>query len=161
MKLFVLLLGTCLLAQTPAPQPSFDVIAIHRSDPNATNGFIKPIPGNHGYTAVNVPVRLMIALMYKIPRRQVEGGPDWLDTERFDVEARADAPRSIDDLHTMYQNLLVDRFGLRYHHDVREGNVYALTIDPPASNSNPTPRRKTTRFPSTAAPPAPQVSAFR
>ena len=55
----------------------------------------------------------MIALMYKIPARQIEGGPDWFNTERFDVEARSDGPHSVDDLHTMYQNLLADRFGLK------------------------------------------------
>ena len=131
MKLPVLLIGTCLLAQSAAaPRLTFDVISIHPSDPNTQNGGIKPIPGNHGYTAQNVPVRLMIALMYKIPVRQIEGGPDWVNTERFDIEARADGPHSVDDLHTMYQNLLADRFGLRFHHDIREGNIYALTIDP-------------------------------
>ena len=130
MKLSALVLGTCLLAQTPSPRPTFDVVSIHPADPSATGGFIKPIPGNHGYTAQNVPVRIMIALMYKIPTRQIEGGPDWINTARFDIEARADAPHSVDDLHTMYQNLLADRFDLRFHHDVREGNIYALTIDP-------------------------------
>ncbi len=131
MKLSALIVAVCLLAQTPAlPRPTFDVVAIHPSDPNLTSGRIKPIPGNHGYTAENISVRLMIALMYKIPIGLVEGGPSWLNTDRFNVEARADAPHSLDDLHTMYQNLLVDRFGLRFHHEVREGNIYALTIDP-------------------------------
>ncbi len=130
MKLSALVLAACLFFQTPAPRLTFDVISIHPSNPNAVGGMIKPIPGDHGYTARNFPVRLMIALMYKIPLRQVEGGPGWLDTQRFDVEARADSPHSLDDLHTMYQNLLVDRFGLRFHHEVREGNIYALTIDP-------------------------------
>jgi uncharacterized protein (TIGR03435 family) len=129
-KLSALIIGTFLLAQTPAPRFTFDVVSIHPSNRATLDGGIKPIPGDHGYTAQNFPVRLMIALMYKIPLRQVEGGPGWLDTDRFDVEARSDGPRSIDDLHTMYQNLLVDRFGLRFHHDVREGNIYALTIDP-------------------------------
>ena len=131
MKLSALLLGTFLLAQTAAaPRLPFDVISIHPADPNAQGGRIKPIPGDHGYTATNIPVRLMIALMYKIPARQIEGGPEWLDTERFDVEARSDGAYSVDDLHTMYQNLLADRFGLRFHHETREGNIYALTVDP-------------------------------
>jgi uncharacterized protein (TIGR03435 family) len=129
-KLSALLIATCLLAQTPSPRLTFDVVSIHPADPNATSGRIKPIPGDHGYTATNIPVGLMIALMFKIPARQIEGGPEWINTERFDVEARSDGPHSIDDLHTMYQNLLVDRFGLRFHHDIREGNIYALTIDP-------------------------------
>jgi uncharacterized protein (TIGR03435 family) len=130
-KLSALILGICLLAQTPpAPRLTFDVVSIHPADPGAQGGRIKPIPGEHGYTAQNFPVRMMIALMYKIPARQIEGAPDWITTEGFDVEARADGPHSVDDLHIMYQNLLADRFGLRFHHDVREGNIYALTVDP-------------------------------
>jgi uncharacterized protein (TIGR03435 family) len=129
-KLLTLLLSTLFLFQTPSPRLTFDVVSIHPSDPKAVNGSIKPIPGNHGYTAQNFPVRMMIALMYKIPARQIEGGPDWINNERFDIEARADGRYSTDDLHTMYQNLLADRFGLKFHHDVREGNIYALTIDP-------------------------------
>jgi uncharacterized protein (TIGR03435 family) len=129
-KTSALLIAACLLAPTPTSRLTFDVISIHPSDPNATFGAIKPIPGNHGYTAQNFPVRLMIALMYKVPIKQVEGGPEWINTARFDIEARADGPHSVDDLHSMYQNLLADRFGLRFHHDIREGNIYALTIDP-------------------------------
>ena len=130
MKLSALIVASCLLLQTPSSRLTFDVISVHPSDPAANGGAIKPIPGNHGYTAQNFPVRLMIALMYKIPLRQVEGGPGWIDTDRFDIEARSDGPHSIDDLHTMYQSLLADRFGLRFHHDIREGNIYALTVDP-------------------------------
>lgn len=131
MKLSAFILGATLLAQTAAaPRLTFDVVSIHPSDPNAQGGMIKPIPGNHGYTAQNVPIRLMIALMFKIPARQIEGGPEWINTERFDIEARSDGPHSVDDLHTMYQNLLVDRFGMKFHHDIREGNIYSLTIDP-------------------------------
>ena len=131
MNLSALVIGTCLLAQTAAaPRPTFDVVSIHPADPNAQGGLIKPIPGDYGYTAQNFPVRMMIALMYKIPSAQIEGGPDWINTEGFDIEARADGPQSVDELHTMYQNLLADRFGLRFHHDIREGNIYALTIDP-------------------------------
>jgi uncharacterized protein (TIGR03435 family) len=109
---------------------TFDVISIHPSDPSQQGGGIKPIAGGHGYTARNIPVKLMISLMYKIPARQIKGGPEWLDSARWDVEARADGTYNIDDLHTMYQNLLADRFGLTFHKEVKEGNIYALTVDP-------------------------------
>ena len=90
---------------------------------------IKAIPGGHGYTAQNIPVKIMISLMYKVPMRQIEGGPDWLNTEPFDVEARADGAYNLDDLHTMFQNLLADRFNLKFHTESRDGNVYALSVD--------------------------------
>jgi uncharacterized protein (TIGR03435 family) len=72
----------------------------------------------------------MMAVMYRIPERQIEGGPDWFGTERFDVEARADrGGYSIDELHTMFKNLLKDRFGLKIHVETRDGPVYILTVD--------------------------------
>ena len=71
----------------------------------------------------------MISLMYKVPMRQIIAGPDWIDTDRFDVEAKADGSHSVDDLHVMFQNLLADRFNLKFHKETREGPVYALTID--------------------------------
>ncbi|GAC1416330.1 MAG: hypothetical protein NVSMB62_05880 [Acidobacteriaceae bacterium] len=55
----------------------------------------------------------MISLMYKIPMRQISGALDWLNSDRYDIQARADKPYSVDDLHIMFQNLLADRFNLR------------------------------------------------
>jgi uncharacterized protein (TIGR03435 family) len=127
--LLALVLTVSAAAQTPA-RLTFDVASIRPSNPDAQGGMVKPIPGGHGYTVQNVPVKVLISLMYKVPTRQIEGGPDWLNTQRFDIEARIDGTYSVDDLHTMFQNLLTDRFGLKFHKDVREGNVYALTIDP-------------------------------
>ena len=71
----------------------------------------------------------MMAVMFRIPQRQIEGGPDWFSTQTFDVEARADhGGYTIDELHTMFKNLLEDRFGLKYHVETREGAVYILTV---------------------------------
>jgi uncharacterized protein (TIGR03435 family) len=110
---------------------TFDVASIHPSKPGSVNGGIKPLPGGHGYTAENFPVQLMISLMYKVPMRQIKGAPDWLNTDRFDIEAKADHAYSVDDLHIMFQNLLADRFNLKFHKDIKEGAVYALTVDKP------------------------------
>jgi len=108
---------------------TFDVASIKLAPADEQNGGIKPLPGGNGYIAQNIPVKLMISLMYKVPMRQIVGGPDWLNSERYDVEARADRPYSVDDLHIMYQNLLADRFNFKFHKESREGNVYALTVD--------------------------------
>jgi uncharacterized protein (TIGR03435 family) len=108
---------------------TFDVATIKPSQPGLRSGGIKPLPGGTGYTAQNIHVKLMISLMYKVPMRQITGGPDWLNSENFDVEARTDHPYSIDDLHVMFQNLLADRFRLRFHKEVKEGPVYVLTVD--------------------------------
>lgn len=70
----------------------------------------------------------MLTVMYRLPRRQVVGGPDWVDTQRFDVMVRANGRYSIDELHTMFQNMLADRFHLKLHIETKQGPVYALTV---------------------------------
>ena len=127
--------GVPLLAQTPPL--AFDLASIHPSKPGQLDGSIKALPGGHGYTARNITAKLMISLMYKVPARQIRGGPDWLDTERWDVEARVDGSYSTDDLHTMYQNLLADRFQLKLHKEARKGNIFALTVEPSGSKLRP------------------------
>jgi uncharacterized protein (TIGR03435 family) len=87
------------------------------------------MPGGQGYIATNVPVKVMIELMYHLNDRQVSGGPGWLDTDLFDIEAKADAPHNVDDLHTMFQNLLVDRFNLKFHKETRTLPAYELVVD--------------------------------
>ncbi len=89
------------------------------------------MPGGNGYLVQNMSVKIMISLMYKVPMRQITGGPDWLDSDHYDIEAKADRPYSIDDLHVMFQNLLADRFNLKFYKDIKEGPVYALMVDKP------------------------------
>ena len=108
---------------------TFDVASIRPSQPDATGGIIKPLAGGHGYTVKNMPVKLMISLMYKVPMHQITGGPAWLATDNYDIEARTDRPYDLDDLHVMFQNLLADRFNLKLHKEIKEGPVYALTVD--------------------------------
>jgi uncharacterized protein (TIGR03435 family) len=123
--------GSVAVAQEKPVRLTFDVATIKLHDPNQ-NGFggLKALPGGHGYTAVGVPVKLMISLMYKVPERQIKGGPDWMAQDRYDVEARVDGTYSLDDLHIMFQHLLEDRFGLKFHIETKDGPIYALTVDP-------------------------------
>jgi uncharacterized protein (TIGR03435 family) len=67
-------------------------------------------------------------IQYQSPKRIVLGGPDWVHSERFDVEAVGDnAPVLSDsDLHRMMQGLLADRFKLKLHREPRETRGYVL-----------------------------------
>jgi uncharacterized protein (TIGR03435 family) len=120
-------------AQGKPTRLTFDVATIRPSNQADRNGGIKALPGGNGYTAQNIPVKLMISLMYKVPMRQITGGPDWLASDRYNVEAKTDGSYNIDDLHTMYQNLLADRFNLKFHIETKDGPVYALMVDTPGS----------------------------
>jgi uncharacterized protein (TIGR03435 family) len=109
---------------------TFEVATIKPSDENSLNGGIKPLPGGNGYVTQNVPIKLMISLMFEIPMRQITGAPGWTESDRYDIEAKADhGGYSKDDLHEMFRNLLQERFSLKFHQETKEGKVYALTVD--------------------------------
>jgi uncharacterized protein (TIGR03435 family) len=117
------------LAQEKPVRLTYDVVSIRPSQPGATGGgFVDSLPGGIGYNAENIPIKVILCVIYRIPLRQVVGGPDWLSNERFDVQVRADRPYSIDDLHIMFQNALADRFNLKLHIETKTGPVYVLTV---------------------------------
>lgn len=116
--------------KTDAPaRLEFEVASIKPSPPGAQGGGLKPLPGGQTYVATNMPVGVMIRLMYHLNGSQISGGPDWLNRDQFDVDAKADGPHSIDELHVMFQNLLVDRFKLKFHYDTKVLPEYALVVD--------------------------------
>lgn len=116
--------------ETNPPRLEFEVASIKpaKPGPNAGGG-IKPLPGGQTYVATNVPVKLMIRLMYHLNNSQISGGPSWLDTDLYDVDAKADGPHTLDELHMMFQNLLVDRFKLQFHKETRTLPAYELVVD--------------------------------
>ena len=137
---FALLSSAAQVQKEPsAPVAAFEVATIKAShaEGDRVDRTIKPLPAGNGYMARNFPVRLMIALMYKVPVRQVQGGPRWLDDEYFDIEAHAEGIHSKDELQTMFRALLADRFALRMHTVEREGKVFALRVNGGASKMQP------------------------
>jgi uncharacterized protein (TIGR03435 family) len=114
--------------QSPA-RLEFEVASIKRSDPSGRGGGISPLPGGQTYRAQGAPVKLIFRLMYRLTPSQVSGGPGWLDTELYDIEAKAAKPSTLDELHVMFQNLLADQFRLQFHKETRELPVYALVQD--------------------------------
>ena len=93
---------------------------------------------NGTFTARNVALKnLMQYQAYGIPQQRIFGGPKWLDSTRFDIEAKPDSSVA-DELHklgpeqrhlqiqAMFQQLLADRFKLVVHWETRELPVYAL-----------------------------------
>ena len=117
--------------------PSFEVASIRintSGDVRVSGGFL---PGGR-YRVVNYPLRNLIAAAYLQPQINpdflITGGPRWLGSERFDIDARAEsefpvgpdgpmAPRR-----QMLQRLLADRFKLQVHRETSERPVYALTM---------------------------------
>ena len=83
----------------------------------------------------NEPLRLVVALAYDIPPASLnpyEGavlsGPSWINTEIYNIDAKADTPTTQAQLKLMLQALLADRFKLKLHKETKEMPVYALAV---------------------------------
>jgi uncharacterized protein (TIGR03435 family) len=121
-----------LLAQAPIkipPDLRFEVASLKPSSGQREGGGIRPAPGGQRYEAINCPINLMIQVAYRVKADQIVGGPAWMNTDRFDMEAKAEKASSADDLHVMLMNLLVDRLQLKFHHEKKEIAMYGLTVD--------------------------------
>ena len=61
---------------------------------------------------------------------QVIGGPNWINSEHFDIEAKPTDSHAIsqDDMQQMTQSLLEERFQLKWHYEMREVPVYDLVV---------------------------------
>jgi uncharacterized protein (TIGR03435 family) len=61
---------------------------------------------------------------------QIEGGPGWIDTERYDVAAKADTPleMSREEARPCLQALLAERFQLIIHRKTKQGAVFSLVV---------------------------------
>lgn len=130
-------------------QPSFEVASVKqiKLGPGLIKGPIDNTLGCHGTDSHSPgitlpmgrcvsrfePLRMVIALAYDVPPALMypyEGkiviGPDWVNQEMYDIEAKAEAPTTEAQLKLMLQSLLSDRFKLKLHREDREMPVYAL-----------------------------------
>ena len=84
-------------AHSTAPQ--FEVASIKASAPGGRGGGIRPAPGGRRYVAANVPLKLMIQVAWRVKADQVAGGPGSMDTHGFDMNAEAERPSTVEELH--------------------------------------------------------------
>jgi uncharacterized protein (TIGR03435 family) len=98
------------------------------------------LPGGR-FAASNVPLSTIIALAYNVPMYteslRVFGGPQWIRSEKFDIQATAGegaispglSVKARDDkVRLMLQSLLADRFKLVVHRQIREVLAYVVVV---------------------------------
>jgi uncharacterized protein (TIGR03435 family) len=81
---------------------------------------------NSRMTIRNMPVRGLIQIAYGKRDFQVAGGPGWITSECFDIEATAESGQKVKT--DMLKTLLAKRFQLKVHKDTKEALVYSLEI---------------------------------
>ena len=111
-------------------KPGFDVVTVKPSPPGRQGKGIG-LDGRH-FRLMNANLNDMIALGYGLHTKQIVGGPDWAGDDLFDIDGVPDVPGmpSQKQIQYLLQNLLADRFQLKFHNEQRELPVYAITIAP-------------------------------
>ena len=113
-------------AQSPDTHPTFDVAAVKREAGIVSGMTFAARPGGT-LTVINNELTNVIDNAYGIRRYQLIGGPDWINADRYNIQAKAggDIPR--DELMLMLRSLLERRFALRVHRERRELPIYVMT----------------------------------
>jgi uncharacterized protein (TIGR03435 family) len=75
-----------------------------------------------------ITLQQLLIYAYERPAYRIVGGPSWVTTDHFDVQAKAGAPPTAPQMHLLVQRLLADRFGLRVHRETRELPIYDLVF---------------------------------
>jgi bla regulator protein blaR1 len=109
-----------------ASKPSFDVASIKPSQ--LRNGM--SARDEHGRLSFDgITLKYLIAHAYGIEDYQLSGGPGWVGTDVYTVEAKAANPEASDSqTRLMLQSLLEERFKLKLHKETREIQTYSLMI---------------------------------
>ena len=148
--------------KAPAPQPTapsaarphFDVVSIKPCKPSVMNG-VPVVGGDSSPGRLSIGCGILadtdnVGLIQVAYNRYssgrltsekmipIEGGPDWIHSERFAIDAKADGHPSIQMMQgPMMQTILEDRFKLKIHRETRQGPVYELALGKGSPNLKP------------------------
>ena len=123
--------------QSPPAGTEFDVAAIHAHNPQPHERS-HIIDSSGRFTTINVDLKTIIQWAYDLPQSRIVGGPSWLGSARWDIEAKADNALDMQkdydptaarqQKRQMVQALLAERFHLAVHRETRELPIYDLVV---------------------------------
>jgi bla regulator protein BlaR1 len=119
-------------AQSPAgaaAPKSFEVASIKPAAPGGRGAQFMMAPGGR-VNIKNINVKFLIQQAYQVRDFQIAGGPGWLSSDRYDIVAKAEGDEQVnpEQMRTMMQGLLADRFKLAIHRETKELPVYTLVV---------------------------------
>lgn len=118
-----------------APLPQFDVISIKPHKDEGMNMRIAFMFTPDGASMDGMPLDELLRSAFGLSRDRIVNEPEWAKSSRFDIEAKVapeDAPKlkdlKPDQRRAMMLPVLQDRFGLKFHHETKEMEVYTLVV---------------------------------
>jgi uncharacterized protein (TIGR03435 family) len=153
----VLLLGTGIALGQPAAKFEFEAATVKPFNPDnydPARGMFSGGPGTSdpGLLRSSLPLRSLMMIAYQVHSDQI-AGPGWIEDTRFDVRAKVPAGATWPQVRIMLRNLIVERFAVQLHHEMREFPAYDMTV------AKGGPKLKETEYPN-ASPRAPANIEF-
>lgn len=125
--IFALVLAVAAQAQQqPAARAEFEVVSVKPGDPSFPGSWGNTTPG--GLQMRNAILRTLVKNAYGLNDYQLEGGPKWLDSAKFDIDAELPAGAPMSQVPLMMQAMLADRFKLVFHRETKTRTEYALVV---------------------------------
>jgi len=117
----------------------YDVASIKLSKPSGEMTMVRYMPTPDGFSGTNIMIRDLINIAFGVDPYQISGGPSWIESEKYDVEAKMSdtmmnklSQMQPDDRwhaqQLMLQELLADRLRLIVHRETKEFPVYSLVV---------------------------------
>jgi uncharacterized protein (TIGR03435 family) len=115
--------------KVPKAAPAFEVATIKPVDGLGKGRYIV-MQGTDRFVATNYTVKLLIAAAYDLNPREISGGPEWVESDHYDIlAATPGATRpSHDEQMAMLRTLLAERFKLSFHRESKVFSIYALEV---------------------------------
>ena len=114
-------------AQTPAATFEVASIRINREVSDRPT-LLRPVLQNARVSMRNQSLSDLIRAAYGADENELIGGPDWVRSTGFDLEARGTAGMSADTARAMLRALLAERFALDVHREKRDLPIYELMV---------------------------------
>jgi uncharacterized protein (TIGR03435 family) len=122
--MLLVILGSCAIAQTET-RLEFEVASIKLPGPKSVGIFMRILPEGR-VIVTNMTLKQLIADAWRIMAFQISGGPSWIESELYDISAKAEGPFKQGEAALMLQSLLIKRFQLQMQRETKELPVYAL-----------------------------------
>jgi uncharacterized protein (TIGR03435 family) len=112
--------------QSTETRPAFEIADVHVSPPTRNPFLRAPVIRRGRYEIRFATMVDLVSKAYSVDPERVQGGPNWVENDTFDVIAKAPAGMTTETAKPMLQSLLADRFKLVVHNDTRSVPSYAL-----------------------------------
>jgi uncharacterized protein (TIGR03435 family) len=112
--------------QQPAPRVEFEVVSVKPGDP-ASLGSSSGTPAGR-LVMRNTTLKNLVMSAYRLNEYEIAGGPTWMDSAKFNIDATLPAGAPQGQIPLMMQTMLADRFRLESHRETRTLREYALVV---------------------------------